>query len=137
VRQPRRNEARFYRYPMHRVVAVFDDPVQVDAALHDLEAASIDVSAVNVLSGREGARLLDRTGVGHGMRGRLLRFFQRAAFENEALAAHEQALTEGRHVVYVPVKGTDERQRVVNILRRHGGYQILHFRRWAVEAMRG
>jgi hypothetical protein len=43
----------------------------------------------------------------------------------------------GRQVIYVPVKGTDERQHVVNILRHHGGYQILHFRRWAVEEMRG
>lgn len=34
--QARRNEPRFYRYPMHRVVAIMDGSAQVDAALHDL-----------------------------------------------------------------------------------------------------
>jgi hypothetical protein len=34
--KPRRNEDRFYRYPMHRVVAIIDEDSQLDAALHEL-----------------------------------------------------------------------------------------------------
>jgi hypothetical protein len=133
VSQPRRNEPRFYRYPMRRIVAIIDDSASLEATLKDLETAGIDVSAVNVLSGQEGARLLDRTGVIHGLRGRLLRLTQKTAYEYEALAAHEKALINGRHVLYVPVNGSDQRQRVVDIIRDHGGYGIIHFKRWVIE----
>jgi hypothetical protein len=85
------------------------------------------------LSGREGAHLLDRTGVIHGLRGRLLRLTQKTAYEYEALTAHEKALINGRHVLYVPVNGSDQRQRVVDIIRDHGGYGIIHFKRWVIE----
>jgi hypothetical protein len=133
VSQPRRNEPRFYRYPMRRVVAIIDDSGSLEAILEDLETAGIDVSAVNVLSGQEGARLLDRTGVIHGLRGRLLRLTQKTAYEHEALAAHEKALIKGRHVLYVPVRRSDQRERVVDIIRDHGGYGIIHFKRWVIE----
>ena len=133
MNQPRRNEPRFYRYPMHRVVAIIDDSASLETTLDDLKAAGINVYTMNVLSGHEGARLLDRTGTTHGLRGRLLRLAQKTAYENEALAAHEKALINGRHILYVPVKGSDQRRRVVDIIRNHGGYGIIHFRRWAIE----
>ena len=131
--QPRRNEPRFYRYPMRRVAAIIDDPASLDAILKDLETAGVDVSAVHVLSGQEGARLLDRTGASHGLRGRLLRLAQWTASEHDALDLHEKALINGQHVVYVPVKGRHQRQRVVDIIRSHGGYGIFHFNRWVIE----
>ena len=131
--QARRNEPRFYRYPMRRVVAIIDDSASLEAILEDLETAGIDVSAVNVLSGQEGARLLDRTGAIHGLRGRLLRLAQWTASEYDALAAHEKALIKGRHVLYVAVRRSDQRERVVDIIRDHGGYGIIHFKRWVIE----
>jgi hypothetical protein len=131
--QPRRNEPRFYRYPMRRVAAVIDDSASLEATLQELETAGIDLSAVNVLSGPEGARLLDRTGTSHGLRGRLLRLAQWTASEYEALDAHEKALIDGGHVLYIPLKGSDQRRRVVNIIRDHGGYWITHFRPWVIE----
>src|SRR5215211_4319176 len=65
--QPRRNEKRFYRYPLHRIVAVVDDAPNLGLALADLGTAGYDVSKVNVLSGPQGAMLLDPTGVRHGL----------------------------------------------------------------------
>jgi hypothetical protein len=131
--EPRRNEDRFYRYPMHRVVAVVDDDAQLDAALRALEAAGMDVTAVNVLSGADGVRLLDRTGARHGLRSRLLRFLQRGALEMDVLRDHERALKDGRRVVYVPARNPGEADRVARMLREAGGYYPLYFRRWSVE----
>jgi hypothetical protein len=74
MRQPRRNEKRFYSYPLHRMVAVIDEAPSLGLALADLGSAGIDVSKVNVLSGPQGARLLDPTGVRHGLRGQFLRW---------------------------------------------------------------
>jgi hypothetical protein len=133
---PRRNEDRFYRYPMRRVVAIIDDDPGVEAALQNLRQAGVDVGAVNVLSGPEGARLLDRTGTGHGLRARLLRLLQRGAYESEALQAHETALTNGHHVIYVPVSNDDERANVVEILSAAGGHHRLFFGRWGIEEIR-
>jgi hypothetical protein len=82
---PRRNENRFYRYPTRRVTAVIDDDAGVQSALNALRQAGVNVTKVNVLSGPEGARLLDRTGTRHGLRARLLRLAQRGVYEGDAL----------------------------------------------------
>jgi hypothetical protein len=134
--KPRRNEPRFYRYPLHRVVAIIDDAPNLGLALADLGSAGIDVSKVNVLSGPVGARLLDPAGVRHGLRGRFLRWRQQHAYEADALLAHTDALLTGRHVIYVPVKNDQERQRVIDVLRARGGHHLLHFRRWTIEELR-
>jgi hypothetical protein len=96
----------------------------------------VDITAVNVLSGPEGSHLLDRTGMGHGVRARLLRLLQRGAYESEALQAHEDALMKGRHVVYVPVKNDEEKQKVAEILRAAGGHYRRFFGRWSIEEIR-
>jgi hypothetical protein len=119
--QPRRNQERLYRYPMHRVVAIVDDDAGVDTAVNALPKAGVDVTAVDVLSGPEGAHLLDATGTGHGLRGQLLRLVQQGAYEGNALETHERALNAGHHVIYVPVRGDDQRDRVVDILHAAGG----------------
>jgi len=133
--QPRRNEDRFYRYPMRRVVAILDDDASVEVALRGLHQTGVNVSSVNVLSGAEGARLLDRTGTGHGLRARLLRLAQWGAYESTALDAHDRALRSGRDVVFVPVRDADQRSRVVDVLRAAGGYYLLHFRLWNIEKL--
>jgi hypothetical protein len=134
--QPGRNEKRFYRYPLHRIVAVVDDAPNLGLALADLGAAGRDVSKVNVLSGPQGARLLDPTGMRHGLRGRFLRWRQGYGYESDALGVHTDALVNGRYVMYLPVNGDRERQRVVDVLRARGGHHLLYFRRWTIEELR-
>jgi len=90
------------------------------------------MAAVNVLSGPEWASLLDRSGVRHGLRARFLRFFQKAAYESDALEAHERALNDGQHVIYVPVRNDKEARTVADILRAAGGRGILYFGVWSV-----
>jgi hypothetical protein len=133
--QPLRNERRFYRYPMFRVAAILDDADDTRTALDALERAGVDVSKVDLLTGQQGARVLDRTGRPHGWGARLLRLLrllQRGAYEGDALQAHEQALEDGRNVIYVPVQGNEESYRVIKILRAAGGHYVLHFHPWHV-----
>ena len=63
---------------------------------------------------------------------RLLRLLQRGAYEGEALEAHERALADGRTVIFVPARGNDESDRVIEILRAAGGHYVLHFHPWSV-----
>ncbi|MFF9127866.1 hypothetical protein ACF09J_32160 [Streptomyces sp. NPDC014889] len=127
------NEERFYLYPMKRVAAVLDDEERYTAACHRLEQAGIDLSQVNVLKGPKGQRLLDREGTSRGLLGRIMRGLQHGGYESETLAAHSAALSQDKWLIFVPVRGKDEARRTVDILRSHGGSEIFHFRRWAVQ----
>ncbi|CCH88462.1 protein of unknown function [Modestobacter italicus] len=131
--QPHRNEPGFYRYPMHQLVAVLDDQASADDAVEKLRGIDVDVSEVHVLSGPEGAALLDRTGQRHGLRGQLLRLLQWTSSENDTLDLHDRALRNGGHVVYVPVRGEDRKKRVAGALRAAGGHLLVYFGRFTTE----
>jgi hypothetical protein len=129
---PRRNEDRFYRYPRNRIVAILPDDAHLESALGKLEPLGVNVADVNVLSGADGARLLDRTGAGHGLRARLLRTFQRGAYEVDSLRVHEQALRAGEHVIYIPVRGKDQARKVAATVGDAGGRYVLYFGSWTI-----
>ena len=129
---PRRNEDRFYRYPKNRIVAVLPDDAHLKSALGKLQPLGVNVADVNVLSGADGARLLDRTGAGHGLRGRLLRTFQRGAYEVDSLRVHELALRAGEHVLYIPVRGKDQARKVAAAVGDAGGRYVLYFGSWTI-----
>jgi hypothetical protein len=93
----------------------------------------VDPSGVHVLSGSEGAALLDRRGQRHGLRGRLTRLLQWTSSENDMLDLHDQALQNGGHVLYVPVRGEDRKQRVAEALRAAGGHNLVYFGRFQTE----
>ena len=133
--QPRRNEKRFYRYPMHRVAAIIADESRLDVALSSLKRVGVDLKNVNVLSGADGARLLDRTGRRHGLGARFLRFLQRGAYEMETLKVHQRALEDGHHVIYVPAAKLSDANRIAAALRAATGYELLYFRRFSVEPL--
>ena len=132
------NVNQFYRYPMNRVAAIFAGLSGVKAALPQLEQAGFDLTGVNVLSGREGARLLDLDGTGHGLLARALRVLQRGgAFEGETLRIHHSALGSDQSVVFVPVRNDRDEQQAADILRRCGGRSIFRFNRWTIHPLPG
>ena len=131
--EPRRNQRRFYRYPTRQMVAVLDDESGVQAAVRRLREFGVDPSTVTVLSGPDGARLLDRKGGGHGLGGRLLRLLQRTAAEGNALELHEQALRDGASVVFAPAHGEADKEKVAATLRIAGGHDLIYFGRWSLE----
>ncbi|MGW4440754.1 hypothetical protein ACWELO_34360 [Streptomyces sp. NPDC004596] len=131
--QPRKNEEQFYLYPMQRVVAVFSDEKQAYAACRQLEAEGFNLSSVHLLSGPEGARLLDAHGARRGVVARITRFLQQGAYEGKALEVHAAALRRGECVLYVPTRNKERIHRAVDVLRENNGRWILHFRRWAIE----
>ena len=133
--KPRHNQKRHYRYPMHRIVAVIDDDAGTEAALNALPDAGVDVAAVDVLSGPEGARLLDTTGTRHGLRGRLLRLVQQGAYEGNALQTHDEALRAGGNVIYVPVRATTSVTWSSTSSTQPGARCALYFRRWNVDLL--
>jgi len=132
------NVNQFYRYPMNRVAAIFDDLAEVTAALPQLEQAGFDLAGVNVLSGPEGARLLNLRGAGQGLWARVLRVLQRGgAFEGETLRIHDSALRNDRAIVFVPVRNDGEEQHAARILYRCGGRSMFRLHRWTIDPLPG
>jgi hypothetical protein len=119
------------------MVAVLDDDPGVQTALGELSKVGVEPSRVEVIHGREGIVLLDPRGKRHGVLGRLLRLAQRTAAEGNALDLHQQALTDGKHVLYVPAKGEKEKGRVATALTAAGGHHLAYFGRWTVERKQG
>jgi hypothetical protein len=133
VADQRSTEANISRYPMHRMVAVFDDDAGVRAALTGLAGRGVDGSDVVVLTGEEGVARLDPSGEGHGLLGRLLRVLQLTAEEGNALEFHQQALAAGKSVVYVKVHGEAQKDAAAAALTAAGGHHLAYFGRWTVE----
>jgi hypothetical protein len=131
--QPHRNEPGFYRYPMKQMVAVLDDQAATDDAVERLRGTGVDLSTVHVLSGPQGADLLDRRGERHGLRGRLTRLMQWTSAENVMLDLHDQALRDGGHVVFVPVRGEERKKLIAEALRAAGGHNLVYFGRFTAE----
>lgn len=92
------------------------------------------VSATCTRSSGNGIAASISTGIGHGVRGRLLRLIQWGASEADVLQAHEGALNDGRSLVYMPVRDETQRARVADALRSSGGRHLLHFRLWRLSS---
>ncbi len=132
------NVNQFYRYPMNRVAAIFDDLAEVTAVLPELEQAGFDLNGLNALSGRQGVRLLDLEGAGQGLWARALRALQRGGgFEGETLKIHDSALRSDQAIVFVPVRNDGEEQNAARILHRCGGRSIFRFNRWTIDPLPG
>jgi hypothetical protein len=123
---------------MNRVAAIFDDLAEVTAALPEVEQAGFDLAGVNVLSGREGARLLNFNGAGQGLWARVLRLLQRGgAFEGETLRIHYSALKNDQAIIFVPVRNDSEEQHAARILHGSEGRSIFRFHRWIIDPLPG
>jgi hypothetical protein len=51
------------------VVGLLTEKSQIPALSRDLQSAGVDVAAVEILCGEQGARILDEHGRYHGLRG--------------------------------------------------------------------
>ncbi len=130
------NVNQFYRYPTNRVAAIVDDLTEVTAVLPELEQAGFDLNGLNVLSGRQGVRLLDLEGAGQGLWARALRALQRSGgFEGETLKIHDSALRSDQAIVFVPVRNDDEEENAARIIHRGGGRSIFRFNRWTIDPL--
>lgn len=120
-------------YPLHRMVAVLDDEDSIRAALNELAKIGVDNSKITVLRGAEDVERLDPRGDQHGLFGRLLRLLQQTAEESTALQFHQDALNEGKNVIYVPARGETQKDAAAKALRLTGGHHLVYFGRWTMQ----
>lgn len=138
---------RFVGAPSHRLFAVFGEPVAAAEAIDELRAGGAfpDEDDIWVFFGDEGLRRLDLSGSGHGVHGRVLRFFQQQlSGDVDYLRTLGRALGDGHVVVAVMAghgeaghgeaghgeAGHGEADQVADVLRRHGAYSLARAAHW-------
>jgi hypothetical protein len=125
---------RLIGYPGQRVLAVFDEPGEADAAIAALRAGGIPDKDIELLRGPEAADAFDATGSRHGLAARLQRVVQFSVMDQlPALAWYEAALRDGRTVVAVRTSDRTRTLRVVSALEAAGGHFVNRFGRLATE----
>jgi len=126
VNESQINVDHFYHRQIYHVVGLLTENSEIPAISGELEAAGVDVTAVEILCGEQGARVLDEHGRYHGLRGRIVRAFQRLGYYAATLAIYDEALRRSDLLLQVPVRPAD-RRRVVALLQRHDVHDLGYF----------
>jgi hypothetical protein len=126
VNEPQVNVDHFYHRPTFRVVGLLTEKSQVPAISKELESAGVDIAAVEILCGEQGARILDKDGRYHGLRARVVRTFQQFGYDQETLEIYDEALRHGDLLLHVPARPAD-RYRIAALLQRHYVHDVGYF----------
>ena len=108
------------------MVGLLSERSEVQALSRDLASAGVDVAAVEILCGEQGARILDAHGRYHGLRARIVRAFQQLGYDGTTLAIYDEALGHGELVLHVPAPPAD-RSRIAALLRSHQVHDVAYF----------
>ena len=126
VNEPQINVDHFYHRPIYHVVGLLGEQSEISAISRDLASAGVDVAAVEILCGEQGARILDEHGRYHGLRARIVRAFQRLGYDETTLEIYDEALRKGDLLLHVPAQPA-ERRRVAGLLQRHHVHDVGYF----------
>jgi len=107
-------------------VGLLPEQSEIPALSRELASAGVDVSAVEILCGEQGARILDAHGRYHGLRARIVRAFQQIGYDENTLAIYDEALGHGELVLRVPARPAD-RDRIAALLHRHQVHDVGYF----------
>ena len=126
MNEPQINVDHFYHRPTYHVVGLLTDKPQIPAISTELQAAGVDIAAVEILCGEQGARILDADGRYHGLRGRVVRTLQRLGYDETTLDIYDEALKDGDVLLHVPARPAD-RYRIAALLQRHQVHDVGYF----------
>jgi hypothetical protein len=126
VNEPQINVDHFYHRPVYHVVGLLTEKSQIPAISRELASAGVAVAAVEILCGERGAAILDEHGRYHGLRGRIVRAFQRLGYDEATLEIYDEALRRGDLLLHVPAPPA-ERRRIAALLQRHQVHDVGYF----------
>jgi len=126
VNEPQVNVDRFYHRPAYHVVGLLTDTAQVPALAAELQSAGVEIAAVEILCGEQGARILDKDGRYHGLRARVVRTLQRLGYDQMTLELYDEAVRDGDLLLHVPARPAD-RRRIAALLQRHQVHDVGYF----------
>jgi hypothetical protein len=134
-RSIQRQDEPFASYPEGHVLAVFHSSDEARAVQRELEEEGLTNGRVKVFADVQGAASLDSEGTAHGVTAFAERELEHLVSDKDDLAEYETAVRRGAMVIGVEAPDEPDRDRVVEIFRRHGADRVNYFGRWAVETV--
>ena len=126
MNEPQVNVDHFCHRPVYNVVGLLTEKAEIPPISSDLRSAGVDVAAVEILCGEQGARILDEDGRYHGLQGRVVRTLQRMGYDGTTLAIYDEALRKGDLLLHVPARPKDS-SRIAALLQRHAVHDLGYF----------
>src|SRR6516164_526275 len=126
VNEPQVNVDHYYHRPVYNVVGLLTEKSEMPTISSELESTGVDVAAVKILCGEQGARILNAHGRYHGLRARIVRAFQQLGYAGNTLAIYDEVLGHGELVLHVPAPPAD-RSRIAALLQRHHVHDVGYF----------
>jgi hypothetical protein len=125
----------FLTNPADKVIGIVNTPKELYAAVTELNNAGFQKEQLQVLCGEKGAKRLDTTGEGHGFLARLYRFVETFGAESRHLSEYESELLGGHFLLAVDISDEDDRRRVLDIFKAHGGHRVNFYGKWTIEGL--
>lgn len=129
---PDEAEKKFYSYPAHKILGVFNGPDNVKETIQDLKHSGFHDNEIEVICS---AGQIDFSGEDHGFLGRIVRSLQHLSAEGKYLDRYEEDLSEGRMLLTVTAKDAETKAMAKDILQSHGGYRLTYFGNWLIEGL--
>jgi hypothetical protein len=126
----------FLTYPADKVLGILSTPEELYTAVTELNNAGFQKEQLQVLCGEKGAERLDTTGEGHGFLARLYRFVEKFGdMESKHLSGYKSELLGGHLLLAVDVSDEDDRTRVLDVFKAHGGHRVNFYGKWTIEGL--
>jgi hypothetical protein len=126
----------FLTYPANKVLGILSTPEELYTAVTELNNAGFKKEQLQVLCGEKGAQRLDTTGERHGFLGRLYRFAEKFGdMESKHLSEYKSELLGGHFLLAVDILDDDDRRRVIDTFKAHGGHRVNFFGKWTIEGL--
>jgi hypothetical protein len=126
----------FLTYPADKVLGILSTPEELYTAVTELNNAGFQKEQLQVLCGEKGAERLDTTGEGHGFLARLYRFVEKFGdMESKHLSGYKSELLGGHFLLAVDVSDEDDRTRVLDVFKAHGGHRVNFYGKWTIEGL--
>ena len=118
--------------PRHRFVARLPDPDEAASALVELTSAGFRTDEVFVVSGDQGIRRMDPSGLHHGLKGRLVRAVDYLTY-GEMMEEDSAHLEAGGVIISLPARDQNERERAEQVLRARHASRMRYWGDWTFE----
>lgn len=117
----------FLTYPIYKVVSVFEDPNEVEAAVNELRENGFIEDDIEAFCGWEGQKRMDFKGTRHGVWASFIRAVQHVGPDRTYLERYEKHLSDGHCMIMVKVTKKEQKEKAAEILHAHTNERVTYF----------
>ena len=126
------SKEKFYSYPAHKVLGVFDTPESVKETFDELKQNGFHESDAEVFCS---AGQIDFSGEEDKLWGRIVHSIEHLGLSGEFLKRFEKDLEESHLILAVSAKDQEAKEKAREVMQSHEGHRLTFFGNWVVEEM--